>query len=272
LARRRLQDTALLVPTPILIFFIGHWVLAIFFQTFFHHRYGAHKMFTMSKAWERVFHLLTYLFQGASYLQPRAYAILHRMHHAYSDTEKDPHSPWQYNNVFTMMWATKKVYHALAWDRFRPEPRFEGGYPEWHAIDRVFARGWLGPIGWGTGYVIFYLFFATAWWQFLLLPVHFFMGPIHGAIVNWFGHKWGYTTFDNGDKSKNTVPLDAFTMGELFQNNHHKYANRPNFAVRWFEIDPTYQVIRILALLRIIRFAGARAEVSALPAGAAESA
>ena len=23
---------------------------------------------------------------------------------------------------------------------------------------------------------------ATAWWQFLLLPVHWVMGPIHGAI------------------------------------------------------------------------------------------
>ena len=260
------------MPTAIILFFVGHWVLAIFFQTFFHHRYGAHKMFTMSKTWERVFHLLAYMMQGASYLQPRAYAILHRMHHAYSDTPQDPHSPWQYKNVFTMMWATKKTYHDLAWNRYRVEPRFEGGYPEWHAIDKVFARGWIGPIGWGTLYVLFYLFFATAWWQFLLLPFHFLMGPIHGAIVNWFGHKWGYESFANGDKSKNTIPFDAITMGELFQNNHHKYSNRPNFAVRWFEIDPAYQVIRILALLRIIRYANAPAAASEFPAGAAESA
>eukprot|EP01036_Dinobryon_divergens_P038408 gene38408-50429_t len=31
--------------------------------------------------------------EGSSFLSPRAYAILHRMHHAFSDTKRDPHSP-----------------------------------------------------------------------------------------------------------------------------------------------------------------------------------
>ena len=34
---------------PILAFFVAHWVLCVFCQTFFLHRYGAHRMFTMSK-------------------------------------------------------------------------------------------------------------------------------------------------------------------------------------------------------------------------------
>ena len=46
--------------------------------------------------------------------------------------------------------------------------------------------------------------------------------------------------------------FDFLTMGELFQNNHHKYGMTPNFAARWFEIDPTYQIIRVLAWLKII--------------------
>ena len=33
------------------------------------------------------------------------------------------------------------------------------------------------------------------WAFFLLLPVHFLMGPFHGAIVNWAGHKYGYRNF-----------------------------------------------------------------------------
>jgi stearoyl-CoA desaturase (delta-9 desaturase) len=48
-------------------------------------------MFTMSKAWEKFFYILSWIFQGSSYLSPRAYGIMHRMHHAYADTEKDPH-------------------------------------------------------------------------------------------------------------------------------------------------------------------------------------
>src|SRR5688572_623028 len=111
----------------ILSFFVGHWLCSVFCQTFFLHRYGAHKQFTMSKGWERFFFLLTYVAQGSSFLSPRGYAILHRMHHAYSDTEKDPHSPRFYSNVMTMMWATKKRYDAFAYNREEPEARFEGG-------------------------------------------------------------------------------------------------------------------------------------------------
>ena len=60
------------------------------------------------------------------------------------------------------------------------------------------------------------------------------MGPLHGAIVNWCGHKYGYANFDNQDKSKNTTPVDFLMLGELFQNNHHKFPNSPNFAKKWF--------------------------------------
>jgi stearoyl-CoA desaturase (delta-9 desaturase) len=41
-------------------------------------------------------------------------------------------------------------------------------------------------------------------------------------------------------------------LGELFQNNHHQYPSSPNFAVRWFEIDLGYQVIRVLSWLGIV--------------------
>ena len=74
------------------------------------------------------------------------------------------------------------------------------------------------------------------------------MGPIHGAIVNWCGHKYGYANFDNGDKSKNSTPFDFFMLGELFQNNHHKRPNNANFAAKWFEFDPVYPGNEIYAL------------------------
>ena len=46
------------------------------------------------------------------------------------------------------------------------------------------------------------------------------------------------------------------TAGELFQNNHHKYPMSPNFAARWFEIDTTYQVMRLFNWLGIIDMSG----------------
>jgi stearoyl-CoA desaturase (delta-9 desaturase) len=239
-------------------FFVLHWQLSVFFQTFFLHRYGAHRMFTMSKGWERFFYLCTFVFQGSSFLSPRAYAILHRMHHAYSDTPQDPHSPTNYPNVVTMMLATKKKYDAFAYHREEPEARFDGGTPEWPLIDKL-SQSWVTRVAWGAVYSLVYIKFAVGMpWLFLLLPMHFVMGPIHGAIVNWCGHEYGYKNFDNGDQSRNTLVFDFLTAGELFQNNHHKFGMAPNFAVRWFEIDPAYQVMRVFAAVGIINMDGAQ--------------
>ena len=113
----------------ILTFFVAHWMISVFFQSLFHHRYGAHRMYTMSKGWERFFYICAWVTQGASFLVPRAYAIMHREHHAYSDTERDPHSPHVYKNFFAMMWKTKERYTGLAHRRIQPEARFEGGHP-----------------------------------------------------------------------------------------------------------------------------------------------
>jgi len=237
---------------PILIFFIAHWFLSLFFQTFFQHRYAAHRMFTVSKTWERTFYLMTYIFEGASFLNPRAYATMHREHHAYSDTEKDPHSPHFFTDVYHMVKATFKTFDDHLKRTKDPEARFKGNYPEWPLIDRM-GSSTVSRLIFGTAYTSFYVFFATHWWLLLLLPVHFMMGPIQGAIVNWCGHKYGYTNFDNKDKSKNTSPFDFLLLGELFQNNHHRYPNSANFGKKWFEIDPVYPVMKIMHWMRIIK-------------------
>jgi stearoyl-CoA desaturase (Delta-9 desaturase) len=238
----------------ILVFIVIHWYTSLFSQTFFLHRYSAHAMFKMNKFWERFFYLLTYVSQGSSYLTPKAYAILHRMHHAYSDTEKDPHSPHHASNVFTMMWKTKSIYNAVLKDPNTAEKRFLNDLAEWKLIDWLGDR-WFSRIGWGVAYSVFYIYFVPAgmWYLYLLLPMHYLMGPIHGAIVNWAGHMYGYRNHSSGDKSKNTLAVDFLMGGELFQNNHHRYPERPNFANRWWELDPTFPMIKVLQLFRIIK-------------------
>ena len=206
----------------------------------------------MSPFWEKVFYMATFLFQGSSFLNPRAYAIMHRMHHAYSDTEKDPHSPHFFKDVFGMMIQTKNIYLNYTLHKIEPEPAFRDNYPTWPIIDKI-GDSWITRLTFILFYTAFYVQFAEYWWMFLLLPIHFLMGPIHGAVVNWCGHKYGYSNYDNDDHSKNTLPLDFLMLGELFQNNHHKKPNNVNFALKWYEFDPSYPIIKLMHHLRIIR-------------------
>jgi stearoyl-CoA desaturase (Delta-9 desaturase) len=239
----------------ILIFFVAHWYLSLFFQTFFLHRYAAHKAFTMNKFTEKVVYVLTWIFQGSNYLSPYGYGVMHRMHHAYADTENDPHSPTYDETIWNMMWKTKTIYSDIANKRIEVENRFTEGVPNWIAFDK-FARSWPSRLFWGILYVSFYVYFAPYWWLYLLLPVHFLMSPVHGAIINWFAHKYGYINFPVGDTSKNFLPVDFLMMGESYHNNHHKYGSRANFGgIRWHEIDPTYQVMRLLDTVGIIKLA-----------------
>ncbi|MBK6541703.1 MAG: acyl-CoA desaturase [Flavobacteriales bacterium] len=238
--------------TAILVFFVLHWYLSLFVQTFYLHRYAAHGMFTMSSFWEKVFHVLTFIAQGSSYLSPYAYGVLHRLHHAYADTENDPHSPKYDPSLFSMMWRTKTVYHNIFYRKMDLEERFTKGVPSWPAMEN-FADTWPSRIAWMALYTTFYVAFAPSYWWFLLLPLHFVMGPLHGAIINWYAHKYGYRNYEVKDTSRNMLPVELVVMGEGLHNNHHANSARANFAIKWWEFDPTWPIIRALHALRVIR-------------------
>ncbi|CAN5210956.1 acyl-CoA desaturase [soil metagenome] len=244
----------------ILAFFFGHWFFSLFFHSFFLHRYASHRMYTTK--WERAIYFLTWLVQGSSFLVPRAYAVMHRMHHTYSDTEKDPHSPHFFKDIWRMMFHTAKIFRGFVTGKNLPDPQFTKEYiPVWHRLD-VMGNHAISRITFGALYLTIYILFAPNAWWFLLLPIHFIMGPIQGAIVNWFGHKVGYSNYDNGDHSKNTTPFGLLMMGELFQNNHHKDKTDPNFARKWFEFDITFIIMKGLNYVKLIRIIPLQAPLS----------
>jgi stearoyl-CoA desaturase (delta-9 desaturase) len=236
----------------ILLFFLIIWYGSLFFQSFFLHRYAAHQTFTMSPFLEKVTYVLTWIFQGSSYLSAYGYGIMHRIHHAYADTENDPHSPTHDPNLFAMMWKTKDVYQKINRREAPVEEKFTLNVPQWESFDR-FASSWYSRLFWAAVYILFFYFFATAWWQWLLLPIIFMMAPIHGAIINWFAHIYGYTNFKVKDTSRNLLPFDFLMMGEAYHNNHHKRSGNPNFGLKWHEIDPTYVIMKGLHAMGVIR-------------------
>ncbi len=236
----------------ILLFLVGHWYFSLFMQTFLQHRYAAHGAFSMSKFWERFFYMTAYVTQGSSYVSPRAYAIMHRMHHAYTDTDKDPHSPKYDSNIFKIMWHARTVSNDIYRGKIVPEPRFLKNLPDWRFIDRI-AHSSISRLAWIGVYVFIYVLFAPSAWFFLLIPIHILMVPLQGTIINWFAHKYGSRNFHMKNTSTNLFKLDILMMGEAYHNNHHKNPSATNFGVRWHELDPTYAVIRLLNWMKIIR-------------------
>lgn len=206
----------------------------------------------MNKFWEKFFYIFAYITQGSSYMSARTYGIMHRMHHAYTDTEKDPHSPLYFSNVFALMWHTKKVYADIMDKRVEPEARFTKNLPDWPAMDK-WAQSITNRILFAGLYTGFYIMFAHHWWMFALIPIHILMGPIHGSIINWFAHKYGKVSYKMNNTSRNIIPIDVLMLGENYHNNHHKYPSNANFGVKWYEVDPLYAVMRVLEFLKIIK-------------------
>lgn len=236
----------------IVCFFIALWYTSLFSQTFFQHRYAAHGAFSMSKGWERFFFIVAYITQGSSYMSPKAYAIMHRLHHAYTDTERDPHSPSFSKNIWAMMWRTRNIYCDIFNGKIEVEAKFTKNLPEWDKFDK-WANSWVSRVIWIGIYLAVFIGFASSPWLYLLLPVVLSMGAFHGAVINWFAHKVGYKNYILKNTSENLLIIDFFMLGESYHNNHHKFPSAINFGKRWHEIDPIYPIIRFFAWLGIIQ-------------------
>jgi stearoyl-CoA desaturase (delta-9 desaturase) len=238
----------------IFVFFVVMWYLSLFSQSFFHHRYASHRAFKMSKFWERFFFIFSYFTQGPHFLSPKAYAIMHRMHHAHTDTQLDPHSPKFSSNIFSMMWRTRNRYKQIYMGKELVEEKYLANLPEWKAFERVTCST-VSRIIWIAFYLLIFIWLTTAWWQFLLLPVLIVLGAFHGAIINWFAHKYGYRNHRLNNTARNLFRVDFLMLGEAYHNNHHKYPSSANFGYKGREIDPLYPVILLLHKLRVVRLA-----------------
>ena len=75
----------------------------------------------------------------------------------------------------------------------------------------------------------------------------------HGTCcINSMAHVFGKPRYETGDDSKNSFLLAIITLGEGWHNNHHRYQSSARQGFYWWEIDPTYYILRLLASLRLI--------------------
>jgi len=93
----------------VLFGFLWYQVIAIFGISVGLHRYFSHKQFQGSKTFEIVCLTLATIAGARS---PLVWVGAHRIHHVYSDTDKDPHSPdylgfWR---VFLNLWNVDNIW------------------------------------------------------------------------------------------------------------------------------------------------------------------
>lgn len=191
------------------------------------HRYLSHKSFKMSKPMEYLLSIFGALGGTGS---PLGWVAVHKNHHKYSDREGDPHSPRQYG--WRILFSTYK---------------FE--FDKWQVRHLICDPFHLALHNYYHLWII--LWAGTLWFISAKLLIFGFIIPVTiqlwaSNLSNWGNHLFGYRNFATPEYSTNTWWLAAITWGEGWHNNHHRYPNRWNFRHKWWEIDISSWVIRLL--------------------------
>lgn len=238
---------------PIFFFFVVHWYLSFFLQSFFHHRYAAHGHFKMSRGVEKFFYFACFLVHGSSYISPYAFGIMHRLHHMHTDMPEDPHSPSHQPGFFGTMLETRNSYYKICVGKTIVDDKLRKELPAWVSFEKI-AHNWFTRVVWASLYLAFYIHFATHWWVYLFLPVTIALCTVQGTLINWWAHKYGYVNYPMKNTSTNMFPVDLIFIGDAYHNNHHKFPGRAKNSHRWFEIDPIYGVTWLMQKVKMVRW------------------
>ena len=66
------------------------------------------------------------------------------------------------------------------------------------------------------------------------------------SVISVIAHIHGYKTHKINDESRNSWICSVLTLGEGWHNNHHADPGNPNFGKRWWELDTTFWLIKLL--------------------------
>lgn len=203
------------------------------------HRYFSHRAYKTSRVFQFVLGFL-----GCMSVQrgPLWWASKHRHHHKYSDQELDPHSPVQHGVWWSHIgWVVMNSIHDEKEGNIRD---FEC-YPELR---------WLDRLHWVPAVVLAYACYAIDGWSGLVWG--FFVSTIlvyHSTfMVNSVCHVIGRRRYATTDDSRNNWFVALLTFGEGWHNNHHHYMSSANQGFKWWEVDVSYYVLRLLSIPRIV--------------------
>ena len=177
--------------------YIAYWVLALVGITYGYHRYFSHGAYATNSLIEIILLYIGLLCGGRSAL---TWAGVHRMHHAYADTAKDPHSsknhPW-YVILFSL-WTVDSIPRKFIKDLIRnPRVMFFHKYGIY-----ILIAHWV-------------ISFLTFGWNAIIINLMLIILSYLGfGILNLYGH-------DN-DGPVNRLWINLFAPLEGNHDDHHR--------------------------------------------------
>ncbi len=242
---------------------LGYYLIGAVGINLAYHRLLTHRGFAVPK---RLEHFLAVL--GVCNLQdaPARWVGVHRMHHQFSDHERDPHSPWVdflWGHVGWLVYQNQYIGTPDFYDRYARDLLRDPFYMKlernigWfgvyagHAL-LIYLAGFAWGLAWSGGAVLSGVQLGSSWlvWGVFLRTV--LVWHVTWS-VNSVTHLWGYSNYDTRDHSKNNWLIALLTSGEGWHNNHHAKPRSAAHGHRWWELDFTYWTIVAMEKLGIAK-------------------
>lgn len=202
------------------------------------HRYFAHGSFATSRIFQGVMATVA----CTMFVDPISFVGKHRLHHKYSDTPRDVHSP---DDGFWFCWIGSLVDEGYSDAEVVAAAKDLARYPELRWLHANFIVPGLAL--WGILLAIGgFSAFAIGYCLSLAVVLN------QASLVNYCCHRWGYRSFATRDQSRNNPVVALLTLGEGWHNNHHRFPRSARAGLGRWEIDPLYGVIRTMAAIGLV--------------------
>jgi stearoyl-CoA desaturase (Delta-9 desaturase) len=228
-------------PTPpLLAWMVVTYSVRMFGVTAGYHRYFSHRSYRLGRLAQ---FLMAVLAQTSGQKGVLWWAAQHRDHHRHSDEEQDIHSPKRRG----FWWSHVGWILSNEHDTYKPKKVADlARFPELRWLDRhhwVPTVLFAAVILWAGGVAAFV-------WGYVVSTVLLYHCTF---AINSLAHLFGTRRFDTSDHSRNNWLLALITFGEGWHNNHHFFMGSCRQGIRWWEIDVTYWMLKLLAMVGIAR-------------------
>lgn len=228
------------LTTAEIAFFAFYTLASSFSITLGYHRLFSHAAF--KAAWP--IRLFVLFFGGAAFEKSAmAWAALHRLHHRYTDTDRDPYNIQRgffYAHVGWVLVEGRRYDYTNVRDLAR-DPLVvhqDRHYKLWSHLSGLVIPLLIGAWIGGWAYAIL---FPVAARIFLVLNSAF--------CINSIAHTFGEQPFDPNSSARDHWLGVVLTNGEGYHNFHHRFPNDYRNGVRWYHWDPTKWLIWAFSLV-----------------------